>query len=89
MKLHRWRGRLCLICLGLFCLFGLGLSLEGCGCASDKDCQGSLRCGPGGACLSRCFPGETSACLDGYVCNSEGNACVQGTTTTPDAGSGD
>ncbi len=68
---------------GLMVLFGL--ILEGCGCASDANCPNKLRCGPGGACMYRCFPGSQNACVAGFVCNATGDGCVA-ITSNPDAG---
>ncbi|MCK6511153.1 hypothetical protein L6R29_14415 [Myxococcota bacterium] len=75
-----WMG---LAAWGLMMVFGLGL--EGCGCASDANCPNKLRCGPGGACMYRCFPGSQNACVAGFVCNATGDGCVAA-TPNPDAG---
>ncbi len=86
----RQKGRVWLICVGLCGLLAVfGVSLEGCGCAMDTDCPSKLRCGAGGVCMYRCFPGERDACVVGFVCNATGDGCVAATPTTPDAGAND
>lgn len=57
-------------------------------CEVDSDCVESLRCGPGGYCLSRCFAGEQDDCVKGHFCDVSGTKCVpsekQSVETTPE-----